>query len=64
MAARKARGSSDKSGLVRKTLMVDATKLEQARKALGVSSDAEALRLALDHLLTHFESGHRGAEEE
>jgi hypothetical protein len=37
--------------------------LDQARKALGVASDAEALRLALDHLLSHFQSAHHGEEE-
>jgi len=63
MAARKAKGGSEKSKLVRKNLMVDAAKLEQARKALGVASDAEAMRLALDHLLTHFKGGGHGEEE-
>ena len=52
-----------KPKLVRKSLMVDAAKLEQARKALGVSSDAEALRQALDHLLTHFPGGVHDEEE-
>jgi hypothetical protein len=47
---------------VRKSLMVDAEKLERARKALNASSDAEVLRLALDHLLSHFEGPH-GEEE-
>ncbi len=63
MAARKSKDEPDDAKLVRKSLMVDATKLEQARKALGASSDAEALRLALDHLLTHFSSGPHGEEE-
>jgi hypothetical protein len=62
MAARKTRGGSGKSKMVRKSLMVDAAKLEQARKALGVASDAEVLRLALDHVLNHFEGG-PGEEE-
>ena len=54
--------NEQKPKLVRKSLMVDAAKLAQARKALGVTSDAEALRQALDHLLTHFPGG--GHEEE
>ena len=63
MAARKSKEDGGDAKLVRKSLMVDAAKLEQARKALGASSDSEALRLALDHLLTHFPSGPHGEEE-
>ena len=63
MTERKAKGGADESKLVRKSLMVDAAKLEKARKALGVSSDAEALRMALDHLLSHFHEGPNGEEE-
>ena len=63
MAERKPKDGGDKAKLVRKSLMVDEAKLEQARKALGASSDAEALRLALDHLLSHFTGGHHGEEE-
>jgi hypothetical protein len=63
MAERKSKGDADGAKLVRKSLMVDAAKLEQARKALGASSDSEALRLALDHLLTHFPSDPHGEEE-
>lgn len=63
MTARQANGGSGQSGQVRKSLMVDAAKLRLARKALGVSSDAEALRLALDHLLTHFHDAGQGEEE-
>jgi hypothetical protein len=63
MAERKSKDSADESKLVRKSVMVDPAKLEQARKALGASSVAEALRLALDHLLTHFPSGPHGEEE-
>ena len=63
MAARKSKEDADDAKLVRKSLMVDAAKLEQARKALGASSDSEALRLALDHLLSHFPSGPHGEEE-
>jgi hypothetical protein len=57
MAARKSADGAGKPRMVRKSLTVDAHKLEQARKALGASSDAEVLRLALDHLLTHFQGG-------
>ena len=32
-------------------------------EALGVSTDAEALRLAIDHLLSHFQGGGHGEEE-
>jgi hypothetical protein len=63
MAARKSKEDGGDANLVRKSLMVDAAKLEQARKALGASSDSEALRLALDHLLSHFPSGPHGEEE-
>ena len=63
MAARKANGGADRPRMVRKSLMVDAAKLEQARKALGVTSDAEALRLALEHVLTHFKGLGQGEEE-
>jgi hypothetical protein len=41
--------------LVRKSVLVDADKLARARKHLGADSDAEVLRLALEHLLGHFE---------
>jgi hypothetical protein len=40
--------------MVRKSLLVDSAKLDRARKLMGASSDAEVLRVALDHLLTHF----------
>ena len=63
MAARKANGGADRPRMVRKSLMVDEAKLEKARKALGASSDADALRLALDHLLSHFQGGGHGEEE-
>jgi uncharacterized damage-inducible protein DinB len=52
----------EKPRQVRKSLTVDADKLERARKLLGTSSDAETLRQALDHLLTH-QQMHRGEEE-
>lgn len=61
MAARKEMGKATPRQ-VRKSLAVDADKLERARRLLGASSDAEVLRLALDHLLSHFEE-HRDEEE-
>ncbi len=48
--------------LVRKSVTLDPDKLAQAREHLGVSSDAEVLRIALDHLLEHFPA-HTGEEE-
>ena len=63
MAERKPKDGGDKAKLVRKSLMVDEAKLAQARKALGTTSDAEALRLALDHLLSHFPDAKHGEEE-
>ncbi len=61
--AKKKPGGADDVKLVRKSLMVDPAKLEKARKALGVSNDAEVLRTALDHLLSHFQSGPHSEEE-
>jgi hypothetical protein len=61
MAARRS-GGDTKVQHVRKTLTVDADKLERARKALHASSDAEVLRLALDHLLSHVEEHHEEEE--
>lgn len=56
MAARKRTNDRKKKPRqVRKTVLVDADKLERARKVLGVSSDAEVLRRALDHLLGRVE---------
>jgi hypothetical protein len=52
MARRKEEGSG-KLQQVRRSLTVEADKLERARKLLGASSDAEAIRLALDHVLSH-----------
>jgi hypothetical protein len=59
MAAKKAGG---KPKTVRKTVTLEEEKLAKARKFLKLDSDAEVLRVALDHLLTHFERPH--AEEE
>ncbi len=47
---------------VRRTFLVDQEKLDFARKALELPSDADVIRFALDHLLSHFE--HRHGEEE
>jgi hypothetical protein len=66
MAARK-RGSKKKPKkvkkpvLVRKTVLIEQEKLDFARKALELPSDAEVLRFCLDHLLSHF---HHHDEEE
>ncbi len=68
MAARK-RGNKKipkkkpaKPQLVRKTVLIEQEKIDFVRKALDIPSDAEALRFALDHLLSHFEH-HHGEEE-
>jgi hypothetical protein len=47
---------------VRKSLLVEQDKIDFVRKAFGLPSDAEVLRFALDHLLSHFDHGH-GEEE-
>jgi hypothetical protein len=60
MARRKA-GDSKKTNLVRKTVTVDGDQLELARKVLGLSSDTDVLRYALEHLVGHFVS--HGEEE-
>ncbi len=39
---------------VRRSVTLDEHKLARAREVLGASSDAEVLRIALDHLLEHF----------
>ncbi len=51
-----------KDNQVRRSLMVDAEKLEKARKLLGAESDADALRLALDHVLGQVEGRHEEEE--
>ena len=67
MAARK-RGAqkkakkAEKPKLVRKSLLVEQEKIDFVRQALELPSDAEVLRFALDHLLSHFEH-HHGEEE-
>ncbi len=55
MAARKPPPKKDRPRLVRKSVTLEADKLARARKFLNAPSDAEVLRLALDHLLSHFE---------
>jgi hypothetical protein len=60
MAARQA-DSGKRPPLVRKSVTVDAAKLARAREVLKLPSDADVLRLALDHLLSHFEQ--HGEEE-
>jgi hypothetical protein len=47
---------------VRKSVLLDPDKLARARTHLGVASDADVLRIALDHLLEHFPD-HAGEEE-
>jgi hypothetical protein len=58
MAARKRKDKSPT--LVRRSILIDARKLEKVRKALGLASDADVLRLAVEHLLEHFD----GRDEE
>lgn len=62
MPSRKRKVVESPPELVRKSVLIDASKLERARKYLELSSDAEVLRFALDHLLGHFEV-HAGEEE-
>ena len=57
MAKRK---KDDVPELVRRSLLLDPAKLAHARKAIGARSDAEVIRVALDHLLSHFP----GADDE
>ena len=68
MAARK-RGNKKKPKkkpappkLVRKSVLIEQEKIDFVREALEIPSDSEALRFALDHLLSHFEH-HHGEEE-
>jgi hypothetical protein len=53
MAAKK-KGKPEQRRQVRKTVTVDAAKLARAREVLGLASDADVLRVALEHLLEHF----------
>jgi hypothetical protein len=61
MAAGKKKGKAAAPRQVRKTVTVDATQLALVRKAMGLPSDAAALRFALEHLAGHF-SGSREEE--
>jgi hypothetical protein len=64
MAARK-RGAKNKAKVpkrVRRTFVLEQDKLDLARKALELPTDAEVIRFALDHLLSHF-GRHHGEEE-
>lgn len=56
--------ASPKPRQVRKCLMVDAEKLEKAKKILNAPSDTEALRMALDQFLRTQELTHPQAEKE
>jgi hypothetical protein len=58
MASRKKKRPQSVPKLVRKSILVDPKKLERARKALGVTSNAELVRLALDQILHQAPSGH------
>lgn len=44
-----------KASMARRSVEIDADKLDKARKYLNAPSDAEVVRLALEHLLSHFE---------
>jgi hypothetical protein len=61
MAASK-KGAGKRPKQVRKSVTLDPDKLAKARAHLGVASDAEVLRIALDRLLEHFPD-HPGEEE-
>jgi hypothetical protein len=54
MAERKRKARQPSPRRVRKTVTLDADKLERARAILGVTDDAEVIRRALDHLLARF----------
>lgn len=61
MATGKKKRTGSVPKLVRKSILVDPVQLERARKALGVTSNAELVRLALDQILHQF---HRARDEE
>ena len=61
MAANK-QGGDQGPKPVRKSVTLDPEKLARARAHLGVTNDAEVLRIALDHLLEHFPN-HADEEE-
>jgi hypothetical protein len=55
MARRKEQGKK-KLPQVRCTVTLDAALLERARKVLGARSDQEVIRVAVEHLMSHFEA--------
>ncbi len=46
---------NDEPDMVSTTILNDAHKLERAKGYLNAPTDADVLRMALDHLLSHFE---------
>lgn len=61
MAKRKKRSAKKKPQQVRRIVLMDAALLARARKVLGAKSDQEVIRVAVEHLMSHF-VGH-GEEE-
>lgn len=61
MGVRK-KSNTKKPQLVRRTVTVDAEQLKRVREALELRSDADVLRFALEHLLSHFEHSPEGEE--
>ena len=57
-AAKRRPKKAEPARRVRKTFLVEQDKIDYVRKAFDLRSDAEVLRFALDHLLSHFEQGH------
>lgn len=55
MAKRKPTKKPPKLQGGQRSVEIDADKLDKARKYLNAPSDAEVVRLALEHLLSHFE---------
>lgn len=62
MAARK-KPAKKPTKVETRSVEVEADKLERARKFLNAPSDAEVVRLAIDHLLSHFEPADADEEE-
>jgi len=54
MARRKPAGKKE-TALVPRMIAVDEAKLKRARAFLNAPSDDEVVRLAIEHLLSHFE---------
>jgi hypothetical protein len=42
--------------LIRKSVTVDATKLETLRRALGLARDSDVLRMAFEHFYSQFDA--------